>query len=88
MLPGACAELVGTLIHQFALGKDIGDAVHPLFSGFLNVRQLLLAVGLALLVVGWARRHHKSGIYPGAATAKTSDLWLSKIQRFRHSFGG
>jgi hypothetical protein len=34
----ACAELLGTLMYQFAVGKNIGGAVHPLLSTFLNVR--------------------------------------------------
>jgi hypothetical protein len=38
MLLGACAELLGTLMYRFAVGKNIGGAVHPLLSAFLNVR--------------------------------------------------
>jgi hypothetical protein len=52
VLLGACAELVGTLMHQFTVGKNVGGAVHPLFSAFLNVRQLFFTVGLI-------RRNHK-----------------------------
>ena len=37
VLLGACAELVGTLMYQFAAGKNIGGAVHPLLSAFLDV---------------------------------------------------
>jgi hypothetical protein len=38
MLLGAYAELLGTLMYRFAVGKNIGGAVHPLLSAFLNVR--------------------------------------------------
>jgi hypothetical protein len=38
MLLGACAELVGTLMYQFAVGKNSGGAVHPLLSAFLDLR--------------------------------------------------
>lgn len=38
VLLGARADLVGTLMYRFAIGKKIGGAVHPLLSAFLNVR--------------------------------------------------
>jgi hypothetical protein len=38
MLLGACAEPLGTLVYRFAVGKNIGGAVHPLLGAFLNVR--------------------------------------------------